>query len=690
MKHAVQLVIFLISGIGVAHAQIQEKLWQPLAPFSNIKTVYFLDLPGPPRIGFVATDGNPGMLYRTTDGGNTWNAVSANNNNFVASDFTFKDSLTGWFSNSLNSGGVSCYKTTDGGMTWTSLTTPTESGTAILYRPQKHLLLLSGWGSIGGTSCYSTDEGSSWIVFRRNQNINGYAFLNDDTGVVTTRGGIALRTSDGGFTWQFVDYPPEETWQPLADIDNNLILAYSETGDKLSVSSDEGVRFDPVPNTTLATTGTTREGSCHQYYTQTVSFSGQTAQGIWWSADGHTWTPLLDINGNSGPSNIRDTRFYVKGTYVFAGGDTTSGKQDYLWRYVGDSTQYDGGRFPAPVASTNELHLPSSACGNIDTSLYLVYLNDCTPAEWISASVEPSDRFILLLPDTVPRQISGTLPIPISYVPLHGMTDTGALYLTFLVNGQNLYDTVRLISGIPPSRLTARFDVLVDSAKSATLSAGTDATITLRLLDGIPGSDGLDSVRFEMSFDSDLLSFQTFSVLPPWSLERESHTSNTETMVVRHLHGEDLSAKTDIVNLIYNTYLSRNISTTYSLGSLQMNDTVFEDCTVTAGLPDPAILTIEQCGDSTMRAFMNSEPILQIVSIATNANETTIELRAARNTNANLSIYNMLGECVRAIPSTIEKGEHIISVEGLRSGIYFVSIECDGNEAANSRFLIAR
>jgi hypothetical protein len=253
-----------------------------------------------------------------------------------------------------------------------------------------------------------------------------------------------------------------------------------------------------------------------------------------------------------------------------------------------------------------------------------------------------------------------------------------------------LYDTVRLISGIPPSRLTARFDVLVDSAKSATLSAGTDATITLRLLDGIPGSDGLDSVRFEMSFDSDLLSFQTFSVLPPWSLERESHTSNTETMVVRHLHGEDLSAKTDIVNLIYNTYLSRNISTTYSLGSLQMNDTVFEDCTVTAGLPDPAILTIEQCGDSTMRAFMNSEPILQIVSIATNANETTIELRAARNTNANLSIYNMLGECVRAIPSTIEKGEHIISVEGLRSGIYFVSIECDGNEAANSRFLIAR
>src|ERR1017187_8370307 len=95
----VRSIIFVISLAAClvrgADGQIVERRWQSLAAFPDeIYVVYFLGLPGPPRIGFA---GGHGMVYRTSDGGETWNTTIADNYEFRALDFVFKDSLTGWF-----------------------------------------------------------------------------------------------------------------------------------------------------------------------------------------------------------------------------------------------------------------------------------------------------------------------------------------------------------------------------------------------------------------------------------------------------------------------------------------------------------------------------------------------------------------------------------------------------------------
>src|SRR4051812_25285543 len=66
-----------------------------------ITAIYFLDLPGAPRIGYVGTET---QLWKTTDGGMSW-AVSWTNpygrasyGLYYVTDICFKDTMVGWFS----------------------------------------------------------------------------------------------------------------------------------------------------------------------------------------------------------------------------------------------------------------------------------------------------------------------------------------------------------------------------------------------------------------------------------------------------------------------------------------------------------------------------------------------------------------------------------------------------------------
>src|ERR1035441_6760288 len=96
----IKAFIFLIITFSSSYAVAQWRLIST-ARFA-FNSVYFLDLPGPPLIGFT---GGYSQLLRTTDGGNSWKTIDSafqgGTNITVDSsglivDFAFKDSLTGW------------------------------------------------------------------------------------------------------------------------------------------------------------------------------------------------------------------------------------------------------------------------------------------------------------------------------------------------------------------------------------------------------------------------------------------------------------------------------------------------------------------------------------------------------------------------------------------------------------------
>lgn len=683
-------------------AQPQEKLWQKLATFPHkIFTVQFLDLPGPPRIGFVGADS---MVYRTTDGGETWRPTVASDYHFNATDFAFKDSLTGWFSNWTYTG-PPFYKTTDGGLTWIGQTAPTDSCSSICYRPKLHLLLLSGWpnpgsGSplVGQRSCLSTDDGLTWQLFESGTPLNGYAFLNDDTGIVTNfHDPDYKRTTDGGLTWTAVDRGQDETWQPLADTVHHLFWAASENHQTLNCSSDFGQNFNTMVAKGFWTVGTMRESPCGMLYIEANSDPNSTMHGMYRSDDiGKTWTQVLDRNGNIGPSDENDTRFYLRGSYIYAPGENAAKNIFEVWRYIGDSTYYDGGDFTRPLAEASGLNVGSAICEPADSTLYIRYLNDCIPADLISATIEPSARFTLILRDTLPHAISGDYPITIEHDPLFHTPDSAKLLLAYRVNGVNYYDTVRVTGNIAGNRLLPRVELLANGAErprstSAQVKAGDTVWMTLQLLDSVAGATGLDSILIQASFDRTILELAPGpQVVPPFSILRESHTSGTETLVVRHKHGESLAAGTDIARIPYRTYLTPDRVALYSVDQIRFNDSLFDDCVATASiLSSPVAVTISGCSDSTLRAFMQGEPLIQILRVESGS-EPAIDVRTSADFDAELQVFSEIGVCVRTLPLPLRAGDQLVNVDGLPSGFYTLAIQMGGRCVARGRFVVMR
>ncbi|HEX5317283.1 MAG TPA: hypothetical protein VFX22_11590, partial [Candidatus Kapabacteria bacterium] len=228
MRYAILLLFLAVPNLG-ARGQLVQKEWQSLGAFPRgVECVYFIDLPGPPRIGFVGDSGN---VFRTTDGGQTWRAATVTSGDSIfPSDFTFQNSDTGWFANFFE-GGAPVYKTTDGGLTWTALAAPAPHASSIYYNRSNGLLLLSFWvGTSSGGVCASSDGGQDWKILLSGDLYNGFAFMNGDSGIVTERDIGAYRTTDGGYSWNRATSFPDETWQPNPDTLRRMIWEGSERG----------------------------------------------------------------------------------------------------------------------------------------------------------------------------------------------------------------------------------------------------------------------------------------------------------------------------------------------------------------------------------------------------------------------------------------------------------------------------
>ncbi len=188
--------------------------WKKIADFKGenqgytfgeqVSYVYFLDLPGPPRIGFAGTQSE---LYKTTNGGRSWTKSWGDGmiyGQYFVSGICFKDSLTGWFS--MFGGDNVCSRTTDGGNSWTQLNVPDSSNwaEALYYCSGTNRLFIS----MPDAMEVSSDLGDSWKSVT-NFGAGGISFSNDSMGIATAYPTVKtigiIQTTDGGLVWTIVD-----------------------------------------------------------------------------------------------------------------------------------------------------------------------------------------------------------------------------------------------------------------------------------------------------------------------------------------------------------------------------------------------------------------------------------------------------------------------------------------------------
>jgi len=188
-----------------------------------VQVVYFLDLPGPPRIGFVGTTA---AVYKTIDGGLSFTKVYdfGHYSMFGITDICFKDSLVGWFTLYDGSGSIAdtaCYRTTDGGSTWRPIEIRgcINGGNALSYNKLKGYLLLGFVDSVG---LLSVDDGNHWKAVTT-EGMGSVSFFNDSVEIAAgyTNNDSALWlayvTINGGMNWDSVSVPSQNNFsKPLA------------------------------------------------------------------------------------------------------------------------------------------------------------------------------------------------------------------------------------------------------------------------------------------------------------------------------------------------------------------------------------------------------------------------------------------------------------------------------------------
>ena len=211
MRKLIYIVAVFLLLTEISYSQ--QYRWYPLpnAPQTNsrFEDVFFIDA----NTGWVIrSTGFPISLFRTTDGGYSWDTVNVSPIVYSRS-IGFANSNTGWIGSYI--GDSTLYKTTNGGLNW-SLQLSSQSGDSfaicgLSVVDESNVRGCGAW--YGNPKFYKTDNGGiSWTYY----DMSAYAtrlidcyFTSPDSGFIVgglgsfeDGKGVVLFTSDAGQSWQ--------------------------------------------------------------------------------------------------------------------------------------------------------------------------------------------------------------------------------------------------------------------------------------------------------------------------------------------------------------------------------------------------------------------------------------------------------------------------------------------------------
>ncbi len=172
---------------------------------------------------FVGTSGTTdAKIHMTTNGGQTWTDVYTIAGGFL-NVIRFIDQNNGWAESDPVGGNWILLKTTNGGSTWTSMATIPQAGSEYGWNN-------SGWDKSGymwfGTNnsriYYSTNNGSTWS-FAPTTSANSYAVAFDSyqRGLSGFASGVLNKSTNGGASWSAITSPTSSDVTGIATTDMN-------------------------------------------------------------------------------------------------------------------------------------------------------------------------------------------------------------------------------------------------------------------------------------------------------------------------------------------------------------------------------------------------------------------------------------------------------------------------------------
>lgn len=189
-------------------------------------------------------------IYKTTDGGTTWNKQASAAFNHGTASFPnivyFWDENVGFCQgDSYNGTTHECYTTTDGGATWTEVTgMPTllsaeEYGTVGYYTVLDDTLWYT---TVNGRIFRTYDFGHTFEAFQSDVTDKQIelAFKDQDNGYLSGPGGVFFTTNNGGETWNIL-FPSTGS-----AIDTGEMTAYPGTDTFIAVGADFNSTYGSV------------------------------------------------------------------------------------------------------------------------------------------------------------------------------------------------------------------------------------------------------------------------------------------------------------------------------------------------------------------------------------------------------------------------------------------------------------
>ena len=253
---------------------------------------------------------NMPTLFRTTDGGNTWNQILNENNQYLFSEFStcsFINDNVGWVA--ANNDKI-LIKTTDGGQTWylydineissdTSFNNVTFTSNNIGYL----------FGTTDGSYpiiLKTIDGGNTWSAQTcPYQELSFYdvRFINDNIGYALGKYRdynlnntiyVFIKTTDGGLNWVDCQIPSNIQWNSIAFKDSlNGILVGKDSNNSTSmmyITNDGANSWTELSGMTLPYYGFYYIYYKDKYY-MSVSYNENVSVGyLYQSVDGITWS----------------------------------------------------------------------------------------------------------------------------------------------------------------------------------------------------------------------------------------------------------------------------------------------------------------------------------------------------------------------------------------------------------------
>lgn len=269
--------------------------------------------------GDVGTSGNIGTVYKTTDGGISWNPTN-NGLEIITEDLysiDFIDENVGFVSGGFNQRKV--MKTTNGGASWTQVET-------ISFGQIQFLNSQVGYGNrvgySGGRLYKTVDGGSTWTINSDvDENISSFHFLDQQNGYFVCVNGLMYKTTDGGTTWQELSLPYED-YTLVKFFSNNIGYIADDFGNLLKtmnggaswnyVTTQNGMNSIEIVNDKIFTAGTNgRIFRSEITYddvifvvnpAQNITNSGATISGNVTSNEGVISNIAFNVGGNNIPA----------------------------------------------------------------------------------------------------------------------------------------------------------------------------------------------------------------------------------------------------------------------------------------------------------------------------------------------------------------------------------------------------